>query len=1100
MNGSGEPASAGGSKGVATNGVALYSGGRRRAASSLVGDGDGAMAEDRKRPLGSVERMRTERAEWGKNVRLREQEALEAEKREKEFLTGALVFEGYLFTLLDPKHPGEEVSWTETQKAQLRTRNQVLYDKATSYEVKSGTSCAQQLRTLDSGQQALVQRLLAYKNANEGNPELEWTLFGVRSFKLYERPGNVFKALKLNHAIRIIVKRGDKIIVAEDTGDKSPDKKVLSESVSNNLVAEKSETKDYDSKGKNSVATSEVAARRWTSSSKNVSGTSDTPVTLSPISMLPHQQSGDPFHTEPVRGKPGMPQLQISRPLPYVPPLSDDNDYFIDSYTDDTASDEFTEKAFSQRKQKHLLRKSRGRPHNNFRLQQNVPDIQKELQDGKQKSGVHERRKVMNAFLARESGKQPGSRDNNTLNPRRKPRRSISDLEMSVEDTRGLEQTIPAGDGRPESLEATLRDADTETSESHDWETSPAAQTGIVEGREKFEVRTSAHYDGQEASLPGEPGSTQIEAALEDKLPIHDDVNVADFPVHSATSEKDTNEEALNTENLELAQRLDLLDNNSKETAQEPSALKLDLQVEEDEVVLESAITSGHVQEIRNTAQIDHALAQSHFWSNPDTYKDRPYRCDPPNISPERDCRQRLSSQDQLPYIYGEQRGGRGNRPDFLLQRHPQRSVSTLDNPAEDSPEVQWTSHADLPQRSQSLDEITKSLFCTRELVPIFTAAWKDADIGAERLEQNVRCLIQLLGRELESETADKRVLGAARALMTTEVSSHIARAILQHVKGSSSKSNSDGTLQFGQSEVHGTGAEYRETLQNKRGLLGPTTTTFRTFEEEVIRSNRNKDLNLKDMELIANAAALKKAETASWSAKMDSLQLYLSMIFGISSVFFSNLQASIIIADTITENMGKTLHKHLWWILLLSLMSPFGFYWLLWERRQRAGDRGKGGGRRRISGGRAKQSHEVELPPTSDSGKDSLLYNSDAYDRFRAGLLDYVHEPYEKRILLAIGGEVKQSGVHLEQDSIHCMARELSWVPVQSLTYLSDTDVSYAGAAKAFVEDRLGESWNWWPLAPRIHRLRSGYCRIQWRSVRISTLNLSRDAPLTSF
>jgi hypothetical protein len=218
-------------------------------------------------------------------------------------------------------------------------------------------------------------------------------------------------------------------------------------------------------------------------------------------------------------------------------------------------------------------------------------------------------------------------------------------------------------------------------------------------------------------------------------------------------------------------------------------------------------------------------------------------------------------------------------------------------------------------------------------------------------------------------------------------------------------------------------------------------------------------------MKLIVNASAVREAEMASQYAVQARLR-YLFMIFTLLSITFFSLELG---SEVHSQVMGMTLHKCLWWVLIL----VFGSF-------LRA---------------RSSRHHEIELPPIRDNGTHTLLYNSDAYDISRAGLLDYVHEPYEKRILLAIGDEAEQSGVHLEQDSIHCMARDISWVPVQSFAYLSDTDLSCADGAKAFVEDRLGESWNWWPLAPRIHRLRSGYCRIQWKSVCISPPNLFSEA-----
>jgi hypothetical protein len=619
--------------------------------------------------------------------------------------------------------------------------------------------------------------------------------------------------------------------------------------------------------------------------------------------------------------------------------------------------------------------------------------------------------------------------------------------------------------------------------------------------------------------------STQIEATLEEKQPIHVDVVITDFPVASTVPEKDATEEGSNTEILdrgdvarELAQDLELLDDNSKETTQEQSTLKLQLQEEEDQVAVESETVPQHDQDIDDMLQIAGALDQdfstpterlglSHdvydkssnmpprraeevphqdfdkdnfldslssvqstqddFWSNPDSCGDRPYRRGTPGTSPERGYLHRPADKHRLPYLYEERHGRRDSRPDLLRDRDPQRSVSILEDLTEYAFKVEQVSHTNQPQPSKLIDDITKSLFCTRELEPILNAACKDVDIGAERLEQDLRRLIQLFGEELKSEATDARELDAARAMMKLEVSSYVAWVILQHVTGPPSKSHRVGSLQFDLSKV-GLGAERRNTLQNTRGLLRLATTNFRTFEEEVIRSNRNEDLNLKEIQLIVNAVALQESEMAL-QLKQLKLLTFLTMVFlplsFISSFFGMNLHAIVV-----------TQHKYWWYTSVLILIALCMLLVLHSSHRLRG-------------------YHRIELPPTSNNGTHTLLYNSEAYDIFRAELLDYAHEPYEKRVLSAIGDEVEQSGVRLEQDGIHCLAREVSWVPIQSLTFASDTSLSRANAVKALVEDRLGESWNWWPLAPRMHRLRSGHCRMQWKSVRISTPQTPSEA-----
>jgi hypothetical protein len=130
-------------------------------------------------------------------------------------------------------------------------------------------------------------------------------------------------------------------------------------------------------------------------------------------------------------------------------------------------------------------------------------------------------------------------------------------------------------------------------------------------------------------------------------------------------------------------------------------------------------------------------------------------------------------------------------------------------------------------------------------------------------------------------------------------------------------------------------------------------------------------------------------------------------------------------------------------------------------------------------------QDDEEELWSTEYRYIHDFLYHSEAYSTFKANLLDFVHRPYEKRIQSAIGSDlVGPAGIRLGKDIIHCMAQEISWVPMHALLFSQDVGMPYGDTMKAFVEDHLGESWNWWPLAPRIHGLRPGYCRLQWKSV----------------
>jgi hypothetical protein len=1179
-------------------------------------------------------------------------------------------FEGYLFTLLDPVQPGEDVSWTKTRKAKLRASSQEVFDKATSHGKKTGWTCAQQLQALDSGQQALIQRLLADKNADKGEHTVEWTLFGVQ--KLYEERKSAFRTSKFNYAIRVTIKRGDMAIIAENTQDKSADKRLSSEDLSKFLVTsthENSLEREFKEHTLDGLDTRQNMGpplpQKFRDRQHDISHLQENVTDINDeLQDVKHKAnvherrkilkaSLDPEHgKQPVDRDNGTlspsikPLLQEGSrskfPSPAEAYTTANNDFLADLHSPTHALLASKSNYQNLLEGNHLLGisypdslstglTSKRTSHKVAaqRRRNRINDALKEMRALiPASSGARVEKFIREEFMTNGGGGDDDSQETKEKNsPRRKLRRSVNDLEISVEDTRGHEQTMPDVDIRPESFGANLQDTNTEVSGSHDWGISAAGGAdGMLVGADISEACTSPHYDRQEAAPPSEPRSTQTETAQEDKTHRHDDVNVADLPVLSTIAEKVTTEEAPNAEwalvsvnslfehtpedgkvnnptgvNLdrgdlarELAQDLKLVDENSKETTQEQSTLKLQLQLEEDEVALQGRTAPQHGQDVRNIVQLDdvsdddlltlgedldlgysngvhskcgHMLPESagpmpqvssiplltdaqrrapipvppslfqptpgqppprgsyvptwpsygtadvlpenarklmsdpklkaaaeervlqvwsneqdnfldslssvqstrdDFWSNPDSCRDQPSRRGTPGTSPERGYLQRPADQHRLLYLYGERHGRRDSRPDLLLDRDPQRSVSILEDIAQYAYNVERVSHTKLTQPPELLDDITKSLLCTRELEPILAAACKDVDIGAERLEQNLRRLIQLFGEELKSEATDARELEAARAMMTPEVSSYIAWSILQHVKAASSKPDGVEARRTGPSRVSGTDAGHWQTFRKLRSLLMPATTSFRTFEEEVIWMNRNQDLNTKEVELVVNAATLHESEMALQSAKRVTALTFISSVYlplSFSASFFS-----MNMSDT-----GKTQHEY-WWLLALLFLTTVCIL-LAFHVSAILSDH-----------------HKIGIPPSSNSGTHSLLYNSDAYDIFRAGLLDSVHEPYEKRILLALGGEVEQSGVHLEQDSIHHVAREISWVPEQFFTYPSDTDLSCAGAAKAFVEDRLGESWNWWPLAPRIHWPRSGYCRIQWKSVCISISKSSID------
>ncbi|GAB7331099.1 hypothetical protein MBLNU13_g02583t1 [Cladosporium sp. NU13] len=117
-------------------------------------------------------------------------------------------YEGYMFTVLDPIKPGETVSWIRTRKSLMPLSSQELHDKAIAYKKESGLGASGQFQALGPNQQAIVNRLVDAKNAAEKEANAAWTLFGVR--RNYKELRTTFKTWRINDAIRVTIRRGDK--------------------------------------------------------------------------------------------------------------------------------------------------------------------------------------------------------------------------------------------------------------------------------------------------------------------------------------------------------------------------------------------------------------------------------------------------------------------------------------------------------------------------------------------------------------------------------------------------------------------------------------------------------------------------------------------------------------------------------------------------------------------------------------------------------------------------------------------------------------------------------------------------------------------------
>jgi hypothetical protein len=163
---------------------------------------------------------------------------------------------------------------------------------------------------------------------------------------------------------------------------------------------------------------------------------------------------------------------------------------------------------------------------------------------------------------------------------------------------------------------------------------------------------------------------------------------------------------------------------------------------------------------------------------------------------------------------------------------------------------------------------------------------------------------------------------------------------------------------------------------------------------------------------------------------------------------------------DTEAENIKQISHL----LSHSSAYSPFG------KRLLRSTDEDK---------------EDLSEGPEDETRTRYFILDSNACVHFKKSLLEYVHKPYEKRILTALGGspfwEMCQSKV-----SLTGLARELSWVPTNLVSFSHDRSLGTADLLKGYIEDTMGETWNWSPMEGRRYRLEDGSCRLNWKAVSV--------------
>jgi hypothetical protein len=120
---------------------------------------------------------------------------------------------------------------------------------------------------------------------------------------------------------------------------------------------------------------------------------------------------------------------------------------------------------------------------------------------------------------------------------------------------------------------------------------------------------------------------------------------------------------------------------------------------------------------------------------------------------------------------------------------------------------------------------------------------------------------------------------------------------------------------------------------------------------------------------------------------------------------------------------------------------------------------------------------------PEDEANIRNFILDSEACVQFKRTLLDFVHKPYEKRVMTALNSSLTRTASH---DRIYLarVAREISWAPTNLLCFSQNHSSTVADHFKGYVEDFMGETWNWSPFRARQHPLQADCFRLNWESV----------------
>jgi nucleoside phosphorylase len=116
------------------------------------------------------------------------------------------------------------------------------------------------------------------------------------------------------------------------------------------------------------------------------------------------------------------------------------------------------------------------------------------------------------------------------------------------------------------------------------------------------------------------------------------------------------------------------------------------------------------------------------------------------------------------------------------------------------------------------------------------------------------------------------------------------------------------------------------------------------------------------------------------------------------------------------------------------------------------------------------------------------FLEESHALQEYKQSVVEFVHQPYEKRIRQCLTFTATDHiDIHEQlttQRRVDALVHEISWVPPSTFEFCSNKEITSLDILKAFVEDVVEGELDWQPFTPPTRQVPVGFVRIEWQTV----------------